>query len=98
MDVVWLRLNSIVDVRTSTLAIDDNNESYFMFGPTGIVRFEREYGSKHVTNLYNSNKALVAQVSEDPEFIMEHIRRIRGTGEKIRKKKESKRKASSSKK
>lgn len=95
MDTVWIRLNSIVNIKDINIAVDDIQESYFMFGPTGIVRFERSYVSPGVTLLFNSTKTVVAEVIEDPESILEILRTIRKTGranEQITKKKISSKK------
>jgi TATA-box binding protein (TBP) (component of TFIID and TFIIIB) len=76
VDTVWIRLNVVTLISTPTLAVDDYNEEYFMFGPTGIVRFKR---IKQITLLFNSAKVLIAEVSEDPDYIMDVLSKVRKT-------------------
>lgn len=101
MDVVWIRLNAIIMVQSANTCVDYNEDEYFMFGPTGIVRFKR-VGS--VTQLLNSSKIVVAEVSDEPEYIMNILRKMRGTEGRLsgknkeQKKENSKVKASRAKK
>jgi hypothetical protein len=80
MDTVWIKLTTVVIITSPTLAVDDEHESYFMFGPTGIVRFEQQYGSPHLTQLFAANGKVIAEVYETPDSIMDTLRKIRRTG------------------
>lgn len=96
MDTVWIRLTTVTETDNQSTK---EQEECFMFGPTGIVRFKAEAGT---TQLLNSAKVLVAEVTEEPEFIMDVLRKMRGTEGKLdakqNKKTKSKRKTSNTKK
>lgn len=102
MDTVWIKLTTIIEIKNATLAIDDDHEEVFMFGPTGITRFASSHTHPHITQLFNSYGKMVAEVTEDSAYIMEVLQKIRKTGGALGKnkqnKKASKRSTSSSKK
>lgn len=77
MDTVWIRLTT---VNTAENHPQTEIEEQFMFGPTGIVRFRTE-GDK--TLLLNSAKVVQAEVTEDSTYIMEILRKMRGTEGKL---------------
>ena len=77
MDVVWMRLSVLSSAENG--ALKDNaqpEDELIMFGPTGVVRVGSLEGK---TALFNSNKTIVALVSEDQSYIMDTLGRIRGT-------------------
>lgn len=82
MDTVWLRL-------TNTKLISKNE--YFMFGPTGVVRFHK---TGETTVLLNSAKTIVAEVEESPDYIMITLAKIRGTSNRLETPKAKKKKKS----
>ena len=69
-DVVWIRLTSVDSISLK------EEEEFFMFGPTGVVRFKVK---DNMTHLFNSNKTCVGSVKEDVSYIMTTIASIRGT-------------------
>lgn len=71
MDTVWLKL-------TNTKLV--SKSEYFMFGPTGVVRFHR---AGNTTTLLNSAKTVVAEVEESPDYIMITLAKIRGTSNRL---------------
>lgn len=73
MDTVWIKLTN-----TSSSHIEENE--YFMFGPTGVIKFRKD---KNVTLLFNSAKTLLGEVKETPEDIMIILAKIRGTTNKL---------------
>lgn len=73
MDTVWIKLSN------PNVEYSDESE-YFMFGPTGVVRFRR---NNRTTLLFNSAKTLVGEVKESPEEIMITLAKIRGTTNKL---------------
>ena len=77
MDTVWIKLTTVVKVENQ---LAKEQEEHFMFGPTGIVRFKTE---SDITLLLNSSKAIVAKVTENSEYIMDILRKIRGTEGKL---------------
>ncbi len=93
MDTVWIRLTAVVLAENQP---STEQEEHFMFGPTGIVRFKTQ-GNK--TLLFNSAKALQAEVTEDSAFIMDILRKMRGTEGRLddKQKKATKSKRTSSK-
>lgn len=92
MDTVWIRLT----LTKKSPHVKEPQQEYFMFGPTGIVRFFRTISNE--TILYRSNDVETARVIEDAEYIMDWLKKIRKTGESdVTKKSSRKRKASSAK-
>lgn len=73
MDTVWIKLSS------TNKTYSDESE-YFMFGPTGVVRFRK---NGNITLLFNSAKTLLGEVKESPEDIMIVLSKIRGTANKL---------------
>lgn len=90
MDTVWIRL-TLTGTKFLVNGAEkpmENKSEYFMFGPTGIVRFNTRDG---MTALFGSNSsASVAMVEEDSEHIMEILRRIRKTGGRVEQKSKKK--------
>ena len=73
MDVVWLKLTDL-----------KGKEDFFMFGPTGVVRFKR-VGAQ--TELHSSRGGEPQYVQEDEAYIMNTIAKIRNTSPKGKAKK-----------
>jgi len=73
MDTVWIKLSN-------TNATFNDKSEYFMFGPTGVVRFRK---NGNVTLLFNSAKSLLGEVKESPEEIMITLAKIRGTTNRL---------------
>jgi len=90
LDTVWITLTSVDKQENKYVESDET----FMFGPTGIVRFKRE---GEYTVLFNSSNTVVASVIQDPEFIMDILRKIRGTERRLDGKENKKAKANSRK-
>ena len=83
---VWIRL-TLTGTRFLVNGVEterDDASEYFMFGPTGIVRFHTDDG---LTALFSTGPSSVAMVKESSEDIMNILRKMRGTDGKLNKKK-----------
>jgi len=84
MDTVWIRLHVVITSDpASEFSFSEEAPEHFMFGPTGIVRFKTE-GNR--TTLLNSSKICIAEVTETSDYIMDILRKMRGTEGRLNKK------------
>ena len=80
MDTVWIRL-TITGTEYLLNGVpqklkEEEKYHYFMFGPTGIVRF---YTTDNQTSLFSTAPTSVALVEESSEHILDILRKMRGT-------------------